>query len=418
MKTLSNLRFTFVADSRNRTAVACLVAALEGLAEVGADSIRVARPAEALSLPYGEDPSTLDILGMTAMTEGMPGASRLLARIIEHTRVVAATGSAPLVTICGGPHPTSDPESALDAGFDYCCVGEGEGAIRGLAKTLARGDRVRSGRDGRILRSETLLDLDSVPALPQRFVFRGYIEIARGCRWACAYCQNPEIFGHQERFRSPASVEETVRLYAARGMQDIRLLAPNALGYRAEAERVPNCEALDDLLHRIKSAAPDGRIFFGSFPSEMRPDYVTSEAITILKRYVSNRRLVIGGQAGSQRVLDLIGRAHTVEDIVRASEIVAACGFQPLVDLMVGFPFEEPEDREATLALITRLRPANARFTMHFFMPLPGTRLAGARPRFLSEAERRHIDGLAQQGLIRGRWRRQEEFARRSLIGH
>jgi radical SAM superfamily enzyme YgiQ (UPF0313 family) len=195
-------------------------------------------------------------------------------------------------------------------------------------------------------------------------------------------------------------------------MQDIRLLAPNALGYAALAPRQPNCNALDDLLGRVRAAAPEGRIFFGSFPSEMRPDYVTPEAIAVLKRYVSNRRLVIGGQSGSQRILDLIGRAHTVEDIMRASEIVASFGFQPLVDLMIGFPFEEPEDREASFALMERLRPARARFTMHFFMPLPGTRLADASPRFLSDAERRHIDGLAQQGLVRGRWRRQEEFAR------
>jgi len=416
------LRFTFVADSRNRTAVACLVAALEDLPEVGADSIRVARPAEAPTLPFGGLPSTVEILCMSAMTESVDGTSRLLRRIAERAK--------PFISICGGPHPTSDPASALEAGFDYCCVGEGEEVIQRLARRLAAGEVLPAdpadpaNRTGpahpahpthtaeRILRSDTVVQLDSLPALPRHFIFRGYIEIARGCRWTCAYCQNPGIFGHEERFRSPGRIEETVALYSARGMQDIRLLAPNALGYAARAPRTPNCDALEDLLDRVKSAAPHGRIFFGSFPSEMRPDYVTSEAIAILKRYVSNRRLVIGGQAGSQRILDLVGRAHTVEDIERASETVASFGFQPLVDLMIGFPFEEPEDRQATFALIARLRPAKARFTMHFFMPLPGTRLAGTSPRFLSDRERRHIDGLAQQGLIRGRWRRQEEFAR------
>ena len=83
------------------------------------------------------------------------------------------------------------------------------------------------------------------------------------------------------------------------------------------------------------------------------------------------------------------------------------------MDLVVGFPSESAEDREATFDLVEDLGAAGAITNMHFFVPLPGTPLAPARPVFLSGEERRRLDTFGQRGILRGRWRRQEETARR-----
>jgi radical SAM superfamily enzyme YgiQ (UPF0313 family) len=194
-------------------------------------------------------------------------------------------------------------------------------------------------------------------------------------------------------------------------MKDFRLLLPNALGYGSSTPGEPNCEMLEELLRRATLAAGAGRVFLGSFPSEMRPDYVTPEAVGILKLYVSNRQVVIGAQSGSRRLLDVLRRGHSADLIEEACRVVAGHGFLPTVDLMFGFPAEEPADREATFDLAERLRRARAIINMHFFMPLPGTPLAGAVPRFLKASERDRLEELAWKGVIRGRWRRQEEIA-------
>jgi B12-binding domain/radical SAM domain protein len=428
-------RFTFVVDRLNRTATAALLVALEAVVRDPAAGLRTVRTSRALDLEIDSSGSVVECICMSAMTEDFQGAAGLLGEM----RRKFGRG---FVSLCGGPHATGDPEGVLAAGFDFCCVGEGESVLRDLAARPAvvrsslggeaarEGDGLREGeaalrespaREGsgapvggaapeRVLRGEPI-ELEDVPPLPERIRFPAYIEIGRGCRWGCAYCQTPRIFGHRERFRSPTTVERTIARYAASGMKDFRLLLPNALGYGSREAGVPDCGMLEELLRRASLAARGGRIFLGSFPSEMRPDYVTPEAIGILKKYVANRQVVIGAQSGSRRMLDLLGRGHGPERIEEACHVVSAQGFLPTVDLMFGLPAEEESDRAATFDLAERLRVAGSVINMHFFMPLPGTPLAGSKPRFLNEAERGRLEELATKGVIRGRWRRQEEIA-------
>jgi radical SAM superfamily enzyme YgiQ (UPF0313 family) len=207
-------------------------------------------------------------------------------------------------------------------------------------------------------------------------------------------------------------IERVVDFYARTGMKDFRFVLPNALGYGSDRPGEPDCEALGALLERVSSKARGGRIFLGSFPSEARPEYVTAGALRVLKEYVSNEKLVIGGQSGSQRVLDRLGRGHGVEDIMAACDTAIAGGFKPAIDLVLGFPEETAGDRRLTIDLIDDLAGRGSRVNMHFFMPLPGTPLSEGAPVFLREDERRVLDRMAQRGIVRGGWRRQEEFAR------
>jgi B12-binding domain/radical SAM domain protein len=399
-------RFTFVVDKCNRTGTAQLIASLETVLEDPASYIRTVKPAQAAALEFAEGGGFAEYVCMSAMTENFEAVAGLLGAM----RIRSGRN---FVAVCGGPHATADPDGVLDAGFDISAVGEGEEVVREIARRLAAGDRLaRSGTRG-VKIAGGPVELDSLPPLPERVRFRAYIEIGRGCRWGCAYCQTPQIFGHRERFRSPESVERTIARYAASGMKDFRLLLPNALGYMSERASEPNCAALEELLRRARRAASGGRVFLGSVPSEMRPDYVTPDALAILKEYVSNRQVVIGAQSASQLVLDEVGRGHTTEVIEEACQVVVGHGFLPTVDIVLGFPTEEPAERQASFDLIERLRQARAIINMHFFMPLPGTPLASSVPRFLSDGEHQLLDGLALKGVIRGRWRLQEEIARK-----
>jgi B12-binding domain/radical SAM domain protein len=430
---MRNVRFTFISDRFNRTSVAALLAALERLAGEVPYAARVVRYREADSLAFDESGGArAEVLCMSAMTFTRDRALDL------HRRLRDRREPATFVSICGGPDPTGRPLGVLEEGFDYACVGEGEETIANVARRLAggrspddvdglfhlerrkpevdgqaEGENVNGGMVVKGRRPHAPLDLDLYPPLPLGERFPAHIEIGRGCRWACGYCQTPQIHGHRERFRSLEAIYDMVSSYAAFAMKDFRFVLPNALGYASSEPGVVNCEALDNLLSGTRARARGGRIFLGSFPSEVRPDYVTGEAIRILKAYVSNRQIVIGGQSGSERILDLLGRGHTVEDIRRACDIVLSCGLLPAVDVVLGFPGEAREDRRVTLDLVRELGGGGAVFNMHFFTPLPGTSLAREKPRYLSEAERTELDRLAQQGIVRGGWRRQEELARR-----
>jgi B12-binding domain/radical SAM domain protein len=307
--------------------------------------------------------------------------------------------------------------------MDYCCAGEGEDVIREVYRLAAAGERLDSIaglfrlEDGN-LRGRAAGHPETIEAyspLPFKVEFPTYIEIGRGCRWQCSYCQTPHVHGTMERYRNPARVEEVVRRYAGFGMKDFRFLLPNTLGYLAERPGVANCEALMELLARSKSACGGGRIFLGSFPSEMRPEYVSLRALRVLKAYVSNEGLVIGGQSGSPSILNAVRRGHGVGAVLRACDISLECGFEPSVDLVLGFPGETTEDRNATLDLVEQLGRRGAVTNMHFFMPLPGTPLAGSQPVFLTEGVRRTLDRFGQQGILRGGWRSQENLSRKRI---
>ena len=433
----SRVRFTFAYDGSCRTAIAALLASIETVAGDDHKSVIRAVPLSRLNQVDFRN-NLVEYVCMSSMTRSFPSRVDALNSLREKH------GGA-FLSIIGGPHASGDPRGALAAGFDYCCAGEGEEVIRDIYRRASSGrslagvrgllgtDRDLSGWEVGMPGSEDSLpgsgggagrpkpagqrpapvDLDCFDPLPRRIRFPTYIEVGRGCRWDCTYCQTPRLFGRTERFRSPENVQEIAAHYAGLGMEDFRLLLPNAFAYMSPGPGIPNRKALDRLLKAVHSVAGGGKVYMGSFPSEVRPDYVTPEVANTVRKYVSNDNLVIGGQSGSSRVLNLVSRGHDVADIRRACEIAGRAGFRPSVDLMLGFPFEEPGDRTATFRLAEELGQEGIRINMHFLMPLAGTPLAGCRPRFLSEGERRELDRLAQQGIVKGSWRRQEETARK-----
>src|SRR5690606_1476179 len=171
--------------------------------------------------------------------------------------------------------------------------------------------------------------------------------------------------------------------------------------------------ALEALLAGVRGViGPEGRLFYGTFPSEVRPEHVSPEVLALLARWVDNRSLIVGGQSGSERLLAATHRGHGVGVIERAVALCVEAGCTPHVDLIFGLPDETPDDVEATLALAERLVAAGGRVHGHTFMPLPGTPLAGAEPGVVAEATRRRLDRLAADGALYGQWRRQQAIAR------
>ncbi|MGE5831742.1 MAG: TIGR04013 family B12-binding domain/radical SAM domain-containing protein [Methanomicrobiales archaeon] len=295
-------------------------------------------------------------------------------------------------TVVGGPHATACPREVARYA-DYVVVGEGEYTLPRLLTSIEEG---REGPVPGVVTKEWGLPVDHavrLDAYPPFSVMKGYIEISRGCPFGCAFCQTPRIFGFSMRHRSIDTIAEYARRY-----RDVRLVSPNALAYGSDGRR-PRLDRVERLL-----AALEGNIYFGTFPNEVRPEFVSDPALDLIARYCSNTRVAFGIQSGSDRVLRKIGRGHTVADGMRAVELCRDHGLTPVVDLILGFPFEEPEDEEATLDLI-RWVTRSGRVRLHAFIPLPGTPLAGTSPHPVSRSADRLLGRLALEGKLTGSWR-------------
>ncbi len=315
-------------------------------------------------------------------------------------RVFKEVGSARTdsVFIAGGPHPSGCPEETLEH-FDYVVIGEGEETLPELIKVIAEGGDVSAVRgiaykdNGRMVftgeRPE--VDLDRHP--PFKPPIYGPIEITRGCPWSCAYCQTPNLFGRRMRHRSVEAICKYDKYY-----DDKRLVSPNAFAYGSDGV-TPNEAAVERLLRSLS-----GNIYFGTFPSEVRPEFVTGKMLELVNAYCANRELHLGGQSGSDRMLRAIRRGHSAAQVLTAVERAHDAGLTPVVDFIFGLPGEREEDQRLTIGCINAIIKEGGKVRAHYFMPLPGTELARARPEKLSPEIEKLLGKLALSKKLTGSW--------------
>jgi B12-binding domain/radical SAM domain protein len=346
-----------------------------------------------------------------------PDATAMQSELAE---VRASAPGEGVVHLAGGVHATAEPLVTLRAGWDAVATGEGErtftrfveavatgSAWRGMPGTAHLDDQGQLVKGGRAER----LPLDHFPAFPATRNLTSPIEITRGCIYSCRFCQTPFMFSARFRHRSVGSVREHVRVMRGRGLRDVRFITPTSLSYGSPDEE-PALDAVEELLAACREEiGPGGRVFFGSFPSELRPEHVTVEGLRMLRRYIANRDVIIGAQSGSDDVLAGSGRGHgaaVVEDAVR---LAVQEGFRPNVDVIFGMPGEGPAEAMQTVAMTERLADLGARIHAHTFMPLPGTPWRNEPAGRPADDARAALARLTTRGGVYGSWERQEGIA-------
>ena len=292
------------------------------------------------------------------------------------------------ILIAGGPHPSGNPKDAIKMGFDYVIVGEGEITLPKLINKLKK-EKVEE----KIIIGERVENLDEYnkiyPMTP--------IEITRGCPFNCRFCQTPQIFGKDVRHRS---IDNIVKL--VKNMGDLRFITPNAFCYGSKDGLKPNIEKLERLLRELSKVKR--RLFFGTFPSEVRPEFIKRETIELVVEYCDNKYLHFGAQSGSDEMLKYIRRGHTVDDVLNAIDLCNEYDLIPKVDFIFGFPNENEFHRKESIELIKYIIKKNGKIHAHYFMPLPGTYFENFSPTPLDKETLKILGKLSQKGLISGSW--------------
>jgi len=347
--------------------------------------------------------------------------STQIDRVYNETRKVRDRFGKSVILIGGGPHASARPKELLRAGFDFVVVGEGEKVFRDLMYCLINDDDptkidgVVTEEDGSVpkTRDRLKVSLDDYPPFALSLNILGPVEVTRGCPFACKFCCTPFLTGGGVRHRSVESVvywlEQAVR---RRGFRRTWFLSPNALSYGGKGRNVVP-DKLERLVKGSTSVEGIDEVFFGAFPSEVRPEFVTKPILEMMRTYVANDTLQIGLQSASDKVLEYSNRQHTVREGLDAIEISLDCGFTPHVDMIFGLPSETRKELDDSIALCEMLSEMGARVHGHVFMPLPGSAFENMPPGRLDQDSRSTLGELSRRGILTGSWSSQEELAAR-----
>ncbi len=302
------------------------------------------------------------------------------------------------IFIAGGPHPSARPYEALEY-FHYVVLGEGEETLPELITALVknrplkmvRGIAFKENSRITVTKKRPHVRLDDFPPFLKNL--KSPIEISRGCPYSCKYCQTPRLFGRKMRHRSA----ETISKYS-KYLTDVRFVSSNAFAYGSDGKHA-NYVKVKKLLKCLK-----GNVYFGTFPSEVRPEFISDELLELVIDACVNESIHFGAQSGSDRVLSAMERGHTRNDVEVALDRCLDHGLKPVVDFIFALPTETEEDQLDSLNLVDQIVAKGGMIRAHYFTPLPSTPYESTSPSTLAKEVDRKLGTLARQNKLTGSW--------------
>jgi anaerobic magnesium-protoporphyrin IX monomethyl ester cyclase len=337
-----------------------------------------------------------DLVGVTSVTP-------LIHEAWEAARQARERGT---ITILGGPHPTLMPEESLERReVDLVVRGEAEETIIEVVRQLERdpgeldqesgvrhftsaGWAEIAGLSYRTAGGEVVhnpprkppADLDSLP-FPAHHLYkierytnlqprtdgldpraRAYTIItSRGCPYQCIYCSKA-VTGKKWRPRSPENViEEWRRLVIDLRATEIGVTDDVMTLDLERAKRI--CQLIiDEGLNTVPWITIHG----------IRADNTDLELFRLMKA-AGCRRVGFGVESGNQRVLDIMKKGQTIDDVRQAFRNARQAGLQTIGFFIFGLPGDDEASMEDTIRLALELNPDLANFMIA--APFPGTEL-------------------------------------------
>ena len=178
-----------------------------------------------------------------------------------------------------------------------------------------------------------------------------FVTIIEGCSKFCSFCVVPYTRG-LEVSRPPEQILDEINHLASMGVREVTLLGQNVNAYRAKNSEGARIK-LSQLIDQVTTIENIDRIrFTTSHPLQFSHDLIES---------FSNKKLAnflhLPVQSGSNRILELMKRKHTVETYI--AKINKLKKVRPNIsissDFIVGFPGETEDDFRQTMALIEKV---------------------------------------------------------------
>jgi hypothetical protein len=314
------------------------------------------------------DPQIIGVGLRNLHTNAYDGMERLVAEYSACVAWIRAASDAPIVL--GGPAYSLQPETLLARlGGDYGVVGEGERVFRGLV------DELRHGRASpKILRAGALSppllrarrshghaswpvsDLDDLP-LPARdlvdpryYEFDGTdnLQTKRGCAFACAYCDYPDLEGSKVRVRYPAAIADEM-------MARAQVPGVTHMFFVDSVFNVPRSHAIAvcEEIERRHNPLP--------WVCYVSPVTLDEEVVRAMAR-AGCQGVEIGSDSGTQRMLEQLKKPFSIEHIVASRGLFRSYGIRDCHTFVLGAMDESPDEVKETLAFVDRLDPDVAVF--------------------------------------------------------
>ena len=197
-----------------------------------------------------------------------------------------------------------------------------------------------------------------------------FITIQEGCDKFCHFCVVPFTRG-PEYSRSFHKILSEVESLIKSGVKEITLLGQNVNAY----SYIENSKEykLSDLINQLEKYSELERIrYTTSHPRDMTEDLIDC--------YKNNKKLMplvhLPIQSGSDKILKLMNRKHTVEEYVltyeKLKKIKPSIEFSS--DFIISYPGESEQDFNQTLQLVNKIKFINS--YSFIFSPRPGTKAA------------------------------------------
>ena len=277
--------------------------------------------------------------------------------------------------VVGGPHVSSLKDKILaEASFiDYAVIGEGEVTLFELCQGipfekilgLAYRDKEKIICNGP---RPFLGELDNLP-FPTfaKFEVNRYLEkripiiTSRGCPHNCIFCSVPKICGKRVRFRSPDNVFKEIQYWINKGITNFPIMDDNFVLWKTRVHQI--CDLI------IASNFKNVNFFC---PNGVRADCLDIPLLEKMKS-AGFTELAFGVEVGNNRMLKLIKKNETIEQIEKAIKESVELGFHITLFFIIGFPEETFSDFMDCVNLALKYPVFTAKFAN--LIPYPDTEL-------------------------------------------
>ncbi len=200
-----------------------------------------------------------------------------------------------------------------------------------------------------------------------------FLTIQEGCDKFCHFCVVPFTRGPEYSRPFKKIIDEAEQLIN-NGVKEITLIGQNVNAYSYQDNS--KVYKISDLINEFEKISELKRIrYTTSHPRDMTDDLI--DCYSTSKKLMPFIHLPI--QSGSNKILKLMNRKHTVEEYLliyeKLKKINSSIEFSS--DFIISYPGETNEDFNETINLIKKIKFLNS--YSFIFSPRPGTKAAGLK---------------------------------------